>query len=203
MPLSDLVMQTTLPREIPIFPLRTVLFPGGILPLKVFEQRYLEMTKTCLRDDTPFGVCLIREGSEVGTPALPHTVGCLATITEWDMPQLGLFQLLARGGERFRILETAVAANGLITAGVDALVPEAPELSDPDCRKVLELVIEKAGVSHFPTPLMLEDAAWVAYRLAEILPLETISRQALLELEDAGERSRVLHKVLADNGLIV
>ena len=196
-------MQTALPREVPIFPLRTVLFPGGVLPLKVFEQRYMEMTKACLRDSSPFGVCLIREGHEVGTPALPHSVGCLATITEWDMPQLGLFQLLARGSERFRIVATNVAANGLITAEINSPLPETPELADPDCRKVLELVIEKAGLSNFPTPLKLDDAAWVAYRLAEILPIEPTSRQALLELQDAGERSRVLHKVLAENGLIV
>ena len=61
-----------------IFPLGTVLFPGAALPLKIFEQRYLEMTKTCLRDNRPFGVCLIREGREVGDPALPEAIGCLA-----------------------------------------------------------------------------------------------------------------------------
>ena len=79
-------------REIPIFPLSTVLFPGGLLPLRIFEQRYLEMTKTCIRDLTPFGVCLIREGQEVGAPAVPHGVGCTARILQWDMPHLGLFR---------------------------------------------------------------------------------------------------------------
>ena len=101
-----------------IFPLGTVLFPGGTLPLKIFEQRYIEMTKACLRDNRPFGVCLIREGQEVGAPAVPETIGCLATIERWDMPQLGLFQLVARGGERFRLLETRVASNGLMS-GLD------------------------------------------------------------------------------------
>src|SRR5918995_6119962 len=95
-------------REIHIFPLNTVLFPGGLLPLKIFEQRYIEMTKACLRDNRPFGVCLIREGREVGDPAVPETIGCLATIEKWDMPQLGLFQLVARGSERFRLLDTTV-----------------------------------------------------------------------------------------------
>lgn len=189
-------------REIPIFPLGAVLFPGGVLPLKVFEQRYIEMTKACLRDESPFGVCLIREGREVGTPALPHGIGCLATISEWDMPQLGLFQLLARGGERFRIVDSAVGPGGLITAQVAELPPEPPAAADPDCRKVLELVIEKAGAENFPSPLNLDDAAWVAYRLAEILPIEPASRQVLLEMQDPGERQRALHQVLADNGLI-
>ena len=91
-------------RDIHIFPLNTVLFPEGVLPLKIFEQRYLEMTKLCLRDNVPFGVCLIREGTEVGRPAVPQSVGCLASITQWDMPQLGLFHLVTRGGERFRVL---------------------------------------------------------------------------------------------------
>jgi len=196
-------MEITLPREIPIFPLHTVLFPGGVLPLKVFEQRYIEMTKACLRHNSPFGVCLIREGREVGAPALPQTVGCAATIAHWDMPQLGVFHLLARGRGRFRIVETAVAANGLITAAVDALPEEVPAAADPGCRKVLEVAIEQAGASNFPLPLNLDDAAWVAYRLAEILPIDALKRQALLEMHDAGERSRVLHDLLTRNGLIV
>src|SRR5258705_6830326 len=98
------------PREIFLFPLGTVLFPDGMLPLKVFEQRYIEMTKACLRDEAPFGVCLIREGREVGAAALPETVGCLATIAQWDM-QLGLFHILARGGQRFRLRQTRVEPN--------------------------------------------------------------------------------------------
>ena len=75
----------------------TVLFPGGALPLRIFEQRYMEMAKACLRDSAPFGVCLIREGREVGAPAVPERVGCLARIADWDMPQLGLLQVTARG----------------------------------------------------------------------------------------------------------
>src|SRR6185503_19497144 len=76
--------------DIPLFPLNTVLFPGGRLPLRIFEQRYMDMAKACLRERTPFGVCLIREGREVGTPAIPADIGTLARIAAWDMPQLGL-----------------------------------------------------------------------------------------------------------------
>jgi Lon protease-like protein len=86
------------PNEIPIFTLGTVLFPGGTLPLKVFEQRYIEMTKECIRDDQPFGVCLIREGSEVGDPALPVSIGCFARIETWDMPQITTVRLNERVG---------------------------------------------------------------------------------------------------------
>ena len=78
--------------SLPIFPLGTVLFPGGALPLKGFEARYIDMTRECMKSGMPFGICLIKEGAEVGSPAVPHTIGCLATITDWDMQQLGVLQ---------------------------------------------------------------------------------------------------------------
>lgn len=189
-------------RDIFIFPLNTVLFPDGVLPLKVFEQRYLEMTKACLRDNTPFGVCLIREGLEVGGPAVPESVGCLATIEQWDMPQLGLFQLMTRGGERFRIQETRIASNGLISASVRMFRAEAAAEMDLTCREVLNLIIEKAGATHFPAPLRLDDPAWVSYRLAEILPIETAVRQQLLEMEATAERFPRLREILIQQGVL-
>ena len=194
-------MPVTAQQEIFIFPLHTVLFPDGVLPLKVFEQRYLEMTKACLRDNAPFGVCLIREGQEVGAPAVPETVGCLATITQWDMAQLGLFQLVTRGGDRFRILETRIARNGLISATVESLPAEPPAAMDESCREVLGQIIEKVGAENFPTPIRLDDAAWVAYRLAEILPIHTSVKQQLLELQDAAERCARVRRILTEQGL--
>src|SRR5690348_16863884 len=175
-------------RRLFIFPLNTVLYPGSVLPLKVFEQRYIDMTKACLRDGLPFGVCLIREGREVGAAAVPEAVGCLATIEHWDMPQLGVFQLLARGGERFRIRETQVAPNHLISAIVDPIAPDGlVDEVDGLCREVLQAIMEKVGAERFPAPVRLDDAAWVGYRLAEILPLDARTKQDLLELTDAGE----------------
>ncbi|HOY01378.1 MAG TPA: LON peptidase substrate-binding domain-containing protein, partial [Zoogloea sp.] len=90
--------------EIPLFPLGTVLFPDGVLPLKLFEARYLDMAARCMRANAPFGVCLIREGGEVGAPAVPHGVGSIARITGWDMDKPGLLFITTRGGERFRIV---------------------------------------------------------------------------------------------------
>jgi Lon protease-like protein len=189
-------------QEIPLFPLNTVLFPGGLLPLKVFEQRYIEMTKTCLRDNSPFGVCLIREGREVGAAAVPEPVGCLAAIESWDMPQLGLFQLIARGGERFRIRATRVAPNHLMSAVVETLPPDvAADRVDSLCRQVLQAVIEKVGASQFSAPLRLDDASWVGYRLAEVLPLDTRVKQELLEATDAGARLERLRVLLVQQGL--
>ncbi len=130
-------------KDLPLFPLGTVLFPGGLLPLRIFEQRYLEMAKACLRDSAPFGVCLIREGAEVGAPATPESVGCLARIVQWDMQQLGLLQLLVQGAERFRILERRVQGDGLARANVELLAEEA-DAPVPErlaaCRKLLERI---------------------------------------------------------------
>jgi hypothetical protein len=189
-------------QEIHIFPLGTVLFPGGMLPLKVFEQRYIEMTKACLRDNRPFGVCLIRDGREVGTAAVPEPVGCLAAIERWDMPQLGVFQLLARGGARFRIREMQVAPNHLISAAVEPIPPDAgTAAADPLCREVLAAIVDKVGAERFPAPLQFDDAAWIGYRLAEVLPLDARVKQELLELTDADQRLERLHALLVKQGL--
>lgn len=189
-------------QEIFVFPLNTVLFPDGLLPLRVFEQRYIEMTKACLRDDRPFGVCLIREGNEVGQAAVPEPVGCLAQIVHWEMPQLGVFQLLARGGERFRIREMQVQPNQLVVAAVEAMAPDTGrEPVDPECGNLLRMIIEKAGAERFPAPLRLDDAAWVGYRLAEVLPVDAATRQGLLELTDAQQRLARLRRMLVDQGL--
>lgn len=179
-----------------LFPLGTVLFPGGVLPLKIFEQRYLEMTKACLRDNQPFGVCLIREGHEVGEPAAPASVGCLAAIEHWEMPHTGMFHLLTRGGERFRILETAVAGNGLISGVVEMLPPAAPCSPDAQCVALLKSVVERAGPQNFPQPLALGDGAWVAYRLAEMLSLPLTVKQRLLESSDLAEVFSEINKLI-------
>jgi len=184
-----------------IFPLNTVLFPGGRLPLRVFEQRYIEMTKQCIANDRPFGVCQIKEGRETGTPAVPESVGCLARIVEWDMPQLGVFQLQTEGMQRFRILSSEVARNGLISATIETLPNEeqvAP--SSALCSEVLKAIIEKVGAEHFPSPQRFDDAAWIGYRLSEILPIDRDTRQRMLQLSDPTERLAQLEQVLNAQG---
>src|SRR5690606_4782943 len=128
------------------FPLNTVLFPGGRLPLKVFEQRYVEMTKACVRDGSPFGVCLIREGNEVGDPALPADIGCTAVVEQWDVPHPNLFELLARGERRFRILDSQVEALGLLVCEAEYL-PSVASDDAPDalCRQVMAELVERIG----------------------------------------------------------
>jgi len=189
-------------QEVFIFPLNTVLFPDGLLPLKVFEQRYIDMTKSCLRDGRPFGVCLIREGQEVGAAAVPEPVGCLARIAHWEMPQLGVFHLLVQGGERFRIIDTRVQPNQLVAASVETLPPDTGcDRVDGACGELLRAIIDKAGADRFPEPLRLDDAAWVGFRLAEVLPLDAADRQQLLELTDAPARLARLKQLLTQQGL--
>jgi len=178
-----------------------VLFPSGRLPLRIFEQRYLEMAKACLRDGTAFGVCSIREGREVGPPATPSEVGTLAKIVAWDMPQLGLLQVTARGERRFRILSRSVQPDGLALASIEILSDEIDE-TIPDslsrCVKLLERVIEQhPGL--LERPHRLDSCAWVSSRLAELLPLPLDAKQALLEIDDARARlERVDALVRAD-----
>jgi len=185
--------------ELPLFPLNTVLFPGGRLALRIFEQRYMEMAKACLRESAPFGVCLIREGSEVGAPATPVEVGCLARIGHWEMPQLGLLQVTALGERRFRILERRVQADGLARASIelfeDDIDSEIPA-SCAGCVRLLERVIEQQAAL-FEPPHRLDSASWVSARLAEILPLPLGAKQELLELTEARGRLERLNSLLA------
>jgi uncharacterized protein len=166
-----------------------VLFPGGRLPLRLFEQRYLEMAKDCLKRDAPFGVCLIREGKEVGEPATPHDVGTLATISAWDMPQLGVLSVTALGGRRFRIVERRVQPDGLTRASVAVLEEETDHAMEEQfsvAAKILGRIIAEQPAL-LPEP-RLDSCAWVSGRLAELLPLPLDMKQELLELGDARER---------------
>ncbi len=185
--------------DLPLFPLGTVLFPGGLLPLRLFEQRYLEMAKACLREGAPFGVCLIREGAEVGAPATPEPVGCLARIVKWDMQQFGVLQVVAQGAERFRILERRLQGDGLARASVE-LLPEEAEAPVPArlavCRQLLERIAAEHGEQIFAKPFRFDSSAWVGARLAEILPLSGPVKQQLLEL-DGTARLEALRRLIA------
>lgn len=175
-----------------------MLFPGGRLPLRIFESRYLEMAKACLKNGSPFGVCLIRDGAEVGAPAIPSEVGTLAKIVTWDMPQLGLLHVTARGEQRFRIRSRSVQADGLARASVEVLGDDAdaplPEEASATVR-LLERVIEQHP-ELLERPHRLDSCSWVSSRLTELLPLPLEAKQALLELDDARTRLERLNALV-------
>ena len=182
-----------------------------MLPLKVFEQRYIEMTKVCLKDDQPFGVCLLKGGDEVARPGAPvaapdlAAIGTLARITACDVPQLGILHLRTEGGTRFQLQSHAVADDGLVVGQVTALAPEPvmplPEAYRP-LAKLLELLIDRVGRENFANELALDDASWVGYRLAELLPLPLPIKQSMLEINDCEVRLKVLAQFLKEQEVL-
>jgi len=195
--------------QLPLFPLHTVLFPGGVLPLKVFEQRYIDMTKACLSEDKPFGVCLIVKGDEVARPggAPPEVVkvGTTARIRSWDMPQLGILHVSTLGGARFLVEDHSVDAGGLLVGEVKPIAAEAKVAITPSQHplvRLLEIIAARVGPANFPDEVDYEDASWVGYRLAELLPLPLPIKQSMLEINDAGVRLGVLQRFLQQQGLL-
>ena len=191
--------------EIPLFPLDTVLFPGGVLPLKIFEQRYLDMTAACMKEGLPFGICLIATGKEVGGVAEPHAVGTLAEISNWEMEQLGILMVTTRGGKRFRILEKATGSDNLLRATVEIIADNGPLPMPPERQRLLPLlrrVASDIGPARFPEPHRYDDAEWVGYRITEILPVQNLAKQKLLELEDPLSRLEILEKFLDQRKLL-
>ena len=156
------------------------------------------MAKSCLKDGTPFGVCAIREGKEVGTPAVPFEIGTTAKIAEWDMPQFGVLQIIAVGEARFRVLSHHAQPDGLLLGRIELLPPETdgaiPPSSAPAVRLLERVIEEHDGL--LPTPHKMESAAWVSARLAELLPLPLAAKQELLELGDARERLERINGLL-------
>ena len=191
--------------DVPIFPLGTVLFPGGLLPLRVFETRYMDMTRECMKEQKPFGVCLIKSGREVGDPAVPEEIGCLAHIQDWDMRELGVLSLRTQGGQRFRIRDSVVSGDGLVRASIELIDPE-PAAALPSeftaCANLLELVVADKSAAVFAEPHRFDDATWVGYRLTEILPVPLAAKQRLLELDDSVLRLQILYRFLEQRGLI-
>jgi hypothetical protein len=190
-------------RELPLFPLNTVLFPDGRLRLKVFEARYLDMAADCLRLELPFGVCLIRQGSEVGAVAQPEPVGCLARIVSADMDGPGVMHIEARGEGRFIVETTHVAGNQLLIGQVRDKDDEARLPVPTHCRATLEFL--RTVAARLPESGLAEirdDSTWAGFRLAEVLPLKTSARQALLEMNDAVKRLEILLEFMRRNNLL-
>lgn len=183
-------------QTLPLFPLHAVLLPGAAIGLRVFERRYLDLVRESGRNGASFGVCLILEGHEVGAPATPAAFGTEARIEDFDLGADGVLVLRLRGGRRFHVERTRVRDSGLVVADVrwgeadsdDELRPEHALLAT-----LLEHLIEQAGMQYAPaSPAQLDQAAWVGWRLAELLPLAEAQRLLLLQEDDPHARLDLL-----------
>lgn len=187
--------------QLPLFPLHAVLVPGASLVLRVFEPRYLDLVRDCGRGGTTFGVCLILEGSEAGAPATPAAWGTEARIEDFDSDADGLLVLRVRGARRFRVRGTRIRDNGLVVADVEwqpddhgaPLRPEHALLG-----QVLTAMLEQAGTDPNVVPKQrMADAAWIGWRLAELLPLGNGQRQRLLQEPDPHARLQQILEVVS------
>lgn len=185
--------------EIPLFPLQTVLFPGGVLPLRLFEARYLDMVGECLRAQRGFGVCAIRAGHETGMAADCYATGTLAQIRDFDRDENNLLNIVVQGERRFRILKRRVMPNQLLRAEVEWLDDAADSALPAQYRPLANLLaqlLRRAGPPYADLPTDLEHVAWVAGRLTELLPFALADKQRLLEMDLPLERLETLYREL-------
>lgn len=203
--------------DLPLFPLHTVLFPDALLPLRVFEARYLDMVRACLRESRPFGVCLIKRGEEIavdGAATVPENVGCLARILDCDVEQVGVLSLTVGGTRRFRLESWQVQSDGLLVAPAAQIIEADPPLEDlarlpklAACSEVLERILATLSERQPARPpfvgeARLEDAGWVSNRLAELLPFSLKMRQKLMALEKVDARLDIVHQFMQQHRLL-
>ena len=184
---------------ISLFPLKTVLFPQGILQLCIFEPRYLDMVSEAIRTDAGFGICLITAGNEVGAPAECHDIGTLAHIQDWGMSDQGLLRITVKGSNRFRILQKRIRNNLLLEGDVE-LIDENDDEELPVEYQLISDLLRRIGdrfkLSHLSEQDKYLDAGWVGCRLAEVLPFELNDKQNLLETDNPVERLQQIQRML-------
>lgn len=213
--------------RVALFPLKTVLFPQGVLPLRVFEARYLDMVRDCMREGTLFGVCLITDprASDVARTTALAEVGCLARIVAWDMQQLGLLHIRAVGQERFRLQRRETRADGLVMGEVELLDPDDDEPVPAEhraCVDLLSRIFDDLRAQHeerrqaagtaapddvlagfpFADPWHFDSSSWVSNRLCEVLPVPMKAKQKLMELADAPTRLDIVHTYLKQHAVL-
>jgi uncharacterized protein len=187
-PPSAKASQAASTAEIPLFPLNTVLFPGGPLPLRIFEPRYVDMVRYCMREHAPFGVVLIRAGVEAGgTVTSTADIGTSARIVDFFQMPDGLLGIRCIGERKFKVLERRVQSDGLNMGKVEWTPTERVADLPPDymhLAALLRKVLPELGEIYQSVPKHFDDAAWVSARLAEILPINLAEKQLCLELPD-------------------
>jgi Lon protease-like protein len=201
--------------SIPLFPLNTVLFPDGHLPLQVFEVRYLDLVKRCIASSDEFGVVSLASGSEVQRPAQQEKlteIGTMARITDWNAPLSGLLRITCVGTSRFRIVSATQLKHGLWMGEVEMLEPDLPipvPSEQQDVANALGAVIRSLQKRHMPSeqmpllpPYKLDDAGWVANRWCELLRLTPSQKQLLMAQQNPVLRLELVQDVLCESGLL-
>jgi Lon protease-like protein len=172
---------------IALFPLHTVLFPGGPLPLRIFETRYTDMVRRCMREQQPFGVVLIQEGDEAGPVATTATIGCSVRIADFYTLKDGLLGISCVGERKFRVERVWRAPDGLNMGEVTWLDPEPAQALPQEYERLgatLRRAVDDLSQQYQHVEKHFDDAAWVGARLTELLPIELNDKQLLLELDD-------------------
>jgi len=210
--------------SLPLFPLGAVLYPGGVLPLRIFEVRYLDMIGKCHKAGAPFGVVSLIEGSEVRRPAdaaaptgdgFAHetfsSVGTLATITEFSIPQPGLMVIRCTGAQRFEISRREKLKHGLWIADVTRLEDDQPVAIPPDLQAAADALgrlIKSLQVRDIPqaqmplqSPYRLDDCGWVSNRWCELLPIPLELKQRLMQLDNPLMRLELVSDILERTGI--
>ncbi len=201
-------------QSLPLFPLGTVLFPGGVLPLRIFEVRYLDMIGRCHKAGAPFGVVSLTQGSEVRQPGGSEAfaaVGTLATISRFETPGPGLMVIRAQGSQRFRITARDQLKHGLWVADVQRLDPDIAVAVPDDLRSTadaLARLVQSLEEKELPPqemplqgPWQFNDCGWVANRWCELLPLPPQLKQQLMELDNPLVRLELVSDVLSRTGI--
>lgn len=187
--------------EIPLFPLKTVLLPGNPLTLKIFEPRYLDMIATCMREESVFGVVLIRDGEETSLDSETCTIGTTARISDWEHRADGLLGITATGEARFAIEDRRLQHDGLAVARVQ-LLEESRTVEVPDQFHYMRDLLDHIGAQQMQVSADELTFSEILYRLVYLLPLDADLKQRLLEIPECGDRATILHAELIRLGII-
>ena len=185
--------------KIPLFPLDAVLFPGGVLPLRIFEPRYLDMISDCMKSESRIGVILIEEGKEAGTAAKVHEFGTASYISYWHKRNDGMLGITLTGEQRFRILSTEIKANQLTVAEVELLPNLDAHKKEQNAEQFIELLKHIIAQLEPPYTTMkkhYDEVDWVSARLIELLPLKLKDKQNMLIMDNVDERIHYLLPLL-------
>ncbi|NND89286.1 MAG: peptidase S16 [Granulosicoccus sp.] len=181
--------------QLPLFPLTSIVLPGGLMPLRLFERRYIDMVKDCFKNETGFGICLIKRGRESGEVSEPYPRGTRVSIVDFDQGSDGLLHITARGEEEFRLLTYASTDAGLLIGEVEPLPRRPATTMEPE----YELLSQKLDLilSYLETDIRfeekhLDDADWICHRLLEVLPLTAEAKFELLQMDSNRERLAAL-----------